>query len=127
MKKLFILSVFFLSYSYVNSQTIWTEETKLKGTIGQYEIVMTLGVPYGGGTPCFTLGEYYYSSKKKNIRLCSEDDEKIIERVGGKETGYFILKDWNKKIGQTVVGSWHSMDGKKSYPVVLKVIGKGEY
>ena len=127
MKKLFILSVFFLSHSYVNSQTIWTEETKLKGTIGQYEIAMTLGVPYGGGTPCFTIGEYYYSSKKKKIRLCSEDDEKIIERVGGNETGYFILKDWNKKIGQTVVGSWHSMDGKKSYPVALKVIGKGEY
>ena len=127
MKKLFILSVFFLSHSYVNSQTIWTEETKLKGTIGQYEIAMTLGVPYGGGTPCFTIGEYYYSSKKKKIRLCSEDDEKIIERVDGNATGYFILKDWNKKIGQTVVGSWHSMDGKKSYPVVLKVIGKGEY
>ena len=127
MKKLFILSVFFLSYSYVNSQTIWTDETKLKGTIGQYKIVMTLAVPYGGATSCFTIGEYYYSSKKKNIDLCSEDDEKIIERVDGNETGYFILGDWNKKIGQPVVGSWHTMDGRKSYPVNLKVIGKGKY
>ena len=111
----------------MNSQTIWTDETKLKGTIGQYEIVMTLAVPYGGATSCFTIGEYYYSSKKKNIDLCSEDDEKIIERVDGNATGYFILKDWNKKIGQTVVGSWHAMDGKTSYPVALKVIGKGKY
>lgn len=127
MRKIFILSVFFLSYSYANAQTIWTDETKLKGTIGDYNIVMTLAVPYGGATPCFTIGKYYYASQKKDIDLCSEDDEKIIERVDGKETGYFILKDWNKKIGQTIVGSWHTMDGKKSLPVTLKVIGKGEY
>jgi hypothetical protein len=126
MKKLFIFTVFFLTFGYVNAQTIWINETKLKGTIGKYEIVMTLAVPYGGATHCFTIGEYYYSSKKKNINLCSEDDEKIIERVDGKETGYFILKDWDKKIRQTVVGSWHTMDGKKSYPVTLKVIGKGK-
>ena len=123
MKKTIIMLVFFLSFSQLNAQTIWTDETKLKGTIGEYEIVMTLAIPYGGATSCFTIGEYYYSSKKKNIDLCSEDDEKIIERVDGKETGYFILKDWNQKIGQTVVGSWHTMDGKKSYPVALKVIG----
>ncbi len=127
MKKLFILSAILLSFGFVNAQTIWTSETKLKGTIGKYEIVMTLAVPYGGATPYFIVGEYYYSSKKKNIDLCSEDDEKIIERVDGNETGYFILGDWNKKIGQPVVGSWHTMDGRKSYPVNLKVIGKGKY
>jgi hypothetical protein len=127
MKKLFILSAILLSFGFVNAQTIWTSETKLKGTIGKYEIVMTLAVPYGGATPYFIVGEYYYSSKKKNIDLCSEDDEKIIERVDGNETGYFILGDWDKKIGQPVVGSWHTMDGKKSYPVTLKVIGKGKY
>jgi hypothetical protein len=127
MKKLFISSAILLSFGFVNAQTIWTSETKLKGTIGTYEIVMTLAVPYGGGSTCLTIGEYYYSSKKKNIDLCSEDDEKIIERVDGNETGYFILGDWDKKIGQPVVGTWHSMDGKKSYSVNLKVIGKGKY
>ncbi len=127
MKKLFILSAILLSFGFVNAQTIWISETKLKGTIGKYEIVMTLAVPYGGATPCFTIGKYYFSSKKKTIDLCSGDDEKIIERVDGNETGYFILKDWDKKIGQTVVGSWHTMDGKKSYPVSLRVIGKGNY
>ena len=125
MKKLFILSAILLSYGFVNAQTIWISETKLKGTIGKYEIVMTLAVPYGGANQCFTIGEYYYSSKKKNIDLCSKDDEKIVERVNGKETGYFILGNWNKDIGQLVVGSWHTMDGKKSYLVSLRVIRKG--
>lgn len=127
MKNLFILSTILLSFGFANAQTIWTSETKFKGTIDKYEIVMTLAVPYGGASSCFTIGNYYYSSKKKNIDLCSEDDEKIIERVDGNETGYFILRDWDKKIGQTLVGSWHTMDGKKSYPVTLKVIGKGKY
>jgi hypothetical protein len=126
MKNLYISISFILSYNFTNAQTVWTDETKFKGTVGNYEIVMTLAVPYGGASTCFTIGEYYYSSKKKNINLCSEDDEKIIEQSDGKETGYFILKDWNKKIGQTVVGSWHTMDSTKSYPVTLKVIGKGQ-
>ena len=65
MKKLFILSAILLSFGFVNAQTIWISETKLKGTIGKYEIVMTLAVPYGGATPCFTIGKYYYSSKKR--------------------------------------------------------------
>jgi hypothetical protein len=126
MKNLLILLVFFLSFGFANAQTNWMDETKLKGTIGSYEIVMTLAVPFGGATTCFTIGKYYYSSTKKNIDLCSEDNEKIIERVDGNETGYFILKNWNKQIGQTVDGSWYTMDGRKSYPVSLKVIAKGE-
>ncbi|MFO0414555.1 MAG: hypothetical protein ACK50E_02800 [Bacteroidota bacterium] len=126
MKKLFILSAILLSSALTKAQTIWTSETKLKGFIGKYEIVMTLAIPYGGATSCFTIGEYYYLSKKKNIDLCSEDDERIVERVDGNETGYFILKNWNKKIGQTVIGTWHTMDGKKAFPVTLKVIGKGK-
>ena len=113
--------------SVAKSQTIWMNETNLKGTIGKYEIIMKLAIPYGGATPCFVIGEYYYLSKKKNIDLCSEDDEKIIEKVDGKETGYFIIKDWDKKIGQNVDGTWYTMDGKKSYPVTLKVISKGKY
>ena len=126
MKKLLILSTMLLNLEFYNSQTIWTNETKFEGTIGSYGIVMTLAIPYGGATQCFTTGEYYYSKVNKRIDLCSEDDEKIIERVEGNETGYFVLKDWNKEIGQTVVGSWYTIDGAKSYPVVLKVIGKGE-
>ena len=125
MKKLLILATISLAFGFANAQTIWTNETKLKGTIGKYEIVMTLAIPFGGGNSCFTVGEYYYLSKKKNIDLCSVDDEKIIEKVDGNETGYFILNDWEKKIGEAVVGIWYTMDGKKSYPVTLKVIGKG--
>ncbi len=127
MKKILFIATLFLTFSYANSQTIWMSETKLKGTIGKYEIVITLAVPNGGATPCFTIGKYFYVSKKKEIDLCSGDDGKIIESVDGKESGYFIINKWDKKIGQTVVGSWHTMDGRKSYPVNLKVIGKGKY
>ena len=127
MKKILFIATFLLTFSYANSQTIWMSETKLKGTIGKYEIVITLAVPYGGASSCFTIGKYFYVSKKKEIDLCSGDDEKIIESVDGKESGYFIINKWDKKIGQTVVGSWHTMDGRKSYPVNLKVISKGKY
>ena len=127
MKKIWFIATFLLTFSYANSQTIWMSETKLKGTIGKYEIVITLAVPYGGASSCFTIGKYFYVSKKKEIDLCSGDDEKIIESVDGKESGYFIINKWDKKIGQTVVGSWHTMDGRKSYPVNLKVISKGKY
>ncbi len=126
MKKTLFIATFLLTFSFVNSQTIWMDETKLKGTIGKYEIVMTLANPYGGATSCYTIGEYFYVSKKKKINLCSGEDEKIIENINGKDTGYFIINNWDKKVGQTVVGSWHTMDGKKSYPVTLKVIGKGK-
>ncbi len=116
------------TFGFANTQTIWTNETKLKGKIGTYEIEMTLAIPYGGANTCFTIGEYYYLSKKTTISLCSKDDERIIEYGDqGKETGYFILNDWEIEIGKSVVGTWHSMDGKKEYPVNLKVIGKGEY
>ncbi len=126
MKKLFILSIMLVSYSLVNAQTIWTSETKFKGTIGDIEIAMTLAVPLGGGSVCAIIGDYSYLSGKKNSSLCSEDGEIIIEEVDGNETGYFILNEWEKNIGQTLVGSWHTMDGLKSHPVNLKVIGKGE-
>jgi hypothetical protein len=127
MKKLLFVTLLTLTFSYANSQTIWMSETKLKGTIGKYEIVITLGVPYGGGSSCFVIGEYYYLSSKKKINLCAEDNRRIIETVKGKETGYFILNEWDKKVGQKVVGSWYTMDRRKSYPVNLKVISKGKY
>lgn len=127
MKNFILFVVVVLIIGSAHSQTIWTSETNLKGTIGKYEIVMTLAVPYGGATPCFTIGQYYYSSKKKYIDLCSEDDLKIVERVDGKETGYFIINDWDKKVGQTVTGTWYTMDHSKSYPVTLKVVSKGKY
>lgn len=128
MKNLFILASTLFCFGFAGGQIIWTSETKLKGTIGEYPIVMTLAIPLGGASTCLVIGEYCYASKKKNIDLCSEDEYKIIESVDGYETGYFILNnDWEKKIGTTIFGSWHSMDGKKSYPVNLKVTGKGEY
>jgi hypothetical protein len=132
MKKTLLLLLVSLASSMAESQTIWTNETKLKGFIGKSEVVMKLGVPYGGASQCFTIGEYYYVKMKKNIFLCSTNNdlgvEQIIETVNGKETGYFIFDDnWDKQPGQKVMGTWYTMDGRKSYNVALKVVGKGQY
>lgn len=88
---------------------------------------MTLAIPYGGASSCFVIGEYYYTSKKTKIDLCSDDEIRIKEEVDGKKTGFFVIKEWNKKIGQSVYGTWFTMDRKRSYPVTLKVVGKGQY
>ena len=109
-----------------DAQTVWTSKTKMRGTVGKYEIMMTLAIPYGGGSQCFTIGEYYYLSQKRKIDLCSSDDERIIETVNGKKTGYFVIPDWDKKVGQTVLGTWYSMDRTRIYPVRLKVLTKTE-
>ena len=124
MKKYILLSGLLLLSSLIKAQTFWTEQTKLKGTVGKYDIFMTLAIPVGGATPCFTIGEYHYTSTKKSIDLCSGEDERLIERVNNTATGYFVLDDWNKGVGQTVTGIWSSMDGRKKYPVRLKVIEK---
>lgn len=123
-----LLFIFFISLSgLVKAQTIWTEETRLKGSIGKYDIFMTLAVPYGGASSCMIIGKYHYASTKVPIDLCSEDDEIIIESYRDKQTGYFILGQWNKDVGQTVTGIWSSMDGRKKFPVKLRVVGKGRY
>jgi hypothetical protein len=127
MKKYICIAGLLALSSLVKAQTFWTEQTKLKGSVGKYDIFMTLAIPVGGATPCFTIGEYHYMSTKKTIDLCSGDDERLIERVNNKATGYFMLNDWNKRIGQTVTGIWSSMDGRKTHPVTLKVVGKGDY
>lgn len=127
MKKFIIVTSLVLISFLTKAQTIWTEETRLKGTIGKYDIFMTLAVPYGGATPCLVIGKYHYGNIKKYLDLCSEDEGVIVERVNNKETGYFLINDWNKSIGQTVTGLWLSMDGRKKFPVKLKVVSKGQY
>jgi len=127
MKKILIITCLLFFSSFAKAQTIWTEETKLKGTIGKYDIFMTLAVPYGGATGCLVIGKYHYGTNKKYIDLCSEEEGIIVERINNKETGYFLIYDWNKSVGQTVTGLWTSMDGRKQYAVKLKVVGKGQY
>ena len=84
------------------------------------------------GFPTETKEEFletiqFLTDNKKYIDLCSEEEGIIVERVNNKETGYFLIYDWNKNVGQTVTGLWTSMDGRKQYAVKLKVVGKGEY
>jgi hypothetical protein len=125
MKKLLFIILSFLFFNSINAQTFWTEQTMFSGFVGRYEIRMTLAIPVGGGNQCFTIGEYYYTSDKGKISLCSSDDGRIVESYKGKKTRYFVLNgDWNKRIGQTISGTWYSLTKNKSYPVVLKVTGK---
>lgn len=126
MKKIFFLTIFFLTAFFSKAQSlVWMNETKMKGKIGSDEVVITLAIPFGGATDFLTMGEYYYVGKNKKIDLCSTDEEKIYECVNGEETkNYFIFYDWDKKVGQTVTGTYYSWTNKKSYPFTLKVIGK---
>jgi hypothetical protein len=104
--------------------TVYLNTTKMEGAIGNNKIVMELSVPYGGASNCIFIGNYYYVKYNNPIHLCSVDGEKIMESVNGKETGYFIIKDWDKKIGETTNGKWYTIDGYKSYPVSLTIIAK---
>jgi hypothetical protein len=105
---------------------ILTNETVFSGFVGKYEIRMKLAVPYGGTTSCLSIGEYFYTKNKGKIDLCTDIDGRIVESVKGKESGYFILNEaWNKRVGQTISGTWYSMLNDNTYPVVLKVIAKG--
>ena len=126
MKKIFLIVVTIFCFQAANAQMMLTNETILSGFVGKYEIRMKLAVPYGGATSCLTLGEYYYMRNKGKIDLCDSGEGRIVESVKGKESGYFVLdSDWNKKIGQTISGTWYSLSNNKTFPVVLKVISKG--
>jgi len=119
---LLVLAILFSQKLY--AQCIWLNQTKMKGTIGKYPVVVTLAMPDHCFSDCATIGEYYYTSKNKKIDLCDSGGDRIVETADGRETGYFILNDWDKKVGQTVTGTWYTMSGDKSFPVTLKVISK---
>ena len=126
MKKIFLIVIAFFCLQASNAQIRLVDETIFSGFVGKYEIRMKLAIPYGGATGCFTVGEYYYMRDKGKIDLCSSSEDRIVESVKGKETGYFVLDtDWNKRVGETISGKWYSLLNTRSYPVVLKVISKG--
>lgn len=127
MRRLILITVSVFLIQVAKAQMILTNETIFSGFVGKYEIRMKLGVPYGGATSCFTLGEYYYTKNKGKIDLCGGSDGSIVESVNGKDVGYFVFNGpWNKNVGQTISGNWFSLVKNKSYPVVLKVIAKGK-
>jgi hypothetical protein len=128
MKKLFFITIAILFVNAIHAQMIWVNETIFSGFVGKYEIKMKLGVPYGGGSECLVIGEYYYMRDKGKIALRSTEEGRIVERDKGKASGYFILNgDWNKNVGQAITGYWYSLLNSRSYPVLLKVIAKGKY
>jgi hypothetical protein len=126
MKKLFFITIAILFVNAIHAQVTFSQQTSFSGFIGKYEIRMILAIQTGGMTSCFFVGEYYYKNNKDKMRLCADEEGRVIESINGKETGYFIFnEDWDKKVGQTLTGHWYSLlNGNRDYPVVLKVIGK---
>jgi len=109
----------------IYAQTQFTEY-KFQGTINNNPIIITFLEPdhfYN-----YFQGNYYYTKYKKKIEFRGVDGVfdghvKLTESVNGKNTGYFIFEnlDYSKN---KVVGKWYSMDGEKSYDVILTKTSK---
>ena len=96
-------------------------EYKFQGTINNNPIVITFLEPDHFFN--YFQGNYFYTKYNKKIEFRGEDGVfdghvKLTESVNGINTGYFIFEnlDYSKN---KVVGKWYSMDGKKSYDVIL--------
>jgi hypothetical protein len=68
-------------------------------------------------------GVYSYTKYNKRIEFNGEDGEfegkvKLIESVNGKNTGYFVFNDLDYTKNK-IIGKWYSMDGSKSFDVIL--------
>jgi len=68
-------------------------------------------------------GYYFYTKYNKKIEFRGEDGVfegmvKLTESVNGKNTGYFVFYDLDYS-KRKLTGKWYTMDGRKSYTVVL--------
>jgi hypothetical protein len=94
-----------------------------KGKIGKYPIIMELvqGDSF--------YGDYFYLSKNKKITLSTDDNVnnkgKVIlyEKVNNVKTGFFVFNTINFDKA-SLRGKWYSIDGSKSYDVVLYQINR---
>lgn len=119
MRTLILILLAFVSLN-TSAQVVWFNKTKLKGKIGDQNIVMVLAIPYGGNTACVVVGEFYYVGKNKDypFDLCSSYNE----RIESENNGFFLIDEWCKEKGQSVSGTWTSKDGTVTKPVKLKVV-----
>ena len=128
MKKISLLLGFCILYflpGRLSAQTLY-ESYIFKGTIGAKSIVLTFLVSdhfYN-----YDQGSYYYTKQKKKIgfrgpdfsEIGADSTQKMIETVNGKKTGYFVFTNLDVMSPKKIIGKWYSMDGKTSFPVVLK-------
>ena len=136
MKKVLATLILFLTVFLSNrlSAQVTFETYKYSGTIGGNAVFMTFYANECAG--CSVNGDYYYIKYNKKIEFRSTYNSlKIIESVNGKDTGYFIFKG-NYQAGKynpdadggpaaydfpdKLIGKWYTMNGTKSYDVVLK-------
>ena len=132
MKRTVVLLVLFLSIlvsNTISAQTLY-DTYKFTGTIGDAAIVLNFRIP--GNMYNWDQGDYYYVQFKKTIEFAgteqkagSNEPQKLIERTNGIATGYFIFDSPDYFLMEIITqnkiltGKWYSMDGKKSFKVVL--------
>lgn len=114
--KLFFSLAFMLFLTCCYSQKAY-ETATYKGKVGKYKIIME--IVHGDNF----YGDYFYLSKNKKISFSAEEtiqNGKIIlyEKVNDVKTGFFVFKsiDFEKN---SLSGKWFSIDGSKSYDVIL--------
>ena len=119
MKKTILIIITILSFTITYSQKAY-ELTTYKGSIGKYKIVMEIV------QDDYFSGDYFYLTQNKKINFSSEEivgNGKVIlyEMVNNIKTGFFVFKniDFKKNI---LKGQWFSIDGSKSYKVILNKI-----
>ncbi len=121
-KNAFYIIILVLIFSFTYVQKAYLSVT-YKGKIGKYPIVMELveGDSF--------YGDYFYLSKNKKIKLSTDENVynkgKVIlyEKVNNVKTGFFVFNTINFDKA-SLRGKWHSMDGSKSYDVVLYQINR---
>ncbi len=121
-KKTFYIIILVMIFGFSYAQKAYISAT-YKGKIGKYAIVMELfqGDSY--------YGDYFYLSKNKKIKLSTDENinnrGKVIlyEKVNNVKTGFFVFNTINFDKA-SLRGKWYSMDGSKSYDVVLYQINR---
>lgn len=121
-KNAFYIIILVMIFGFTFAQKAYLSVT-YKGKIGKYPIVMELveGDSF--------YGDYFYLSKNKKIKLSTDENVnnngKVIlyEKVNNVKTGFFVFSiiNFDKAI---LRGKWYSMDGSKSYDVVLYRINR---
>jgi len=99
-------------------------EYEYTGTIGNNSVKVTfleLEQMYN-----WLQGYFLYTKYNKKIEFRGEEGvfdgkEKLTESVDGKNTGYFIFYDLDYSKTK-ITGKWYTMDGSKSYDVVLNKV-----
>ncbi len=123
MKKIFTITALAICLFISKSAIAQTGAVPYKytGTIGNNAVIVTfleLDQWYDR-----VQGYYVYTKDNKNIEFRGEEmdfegEQKLTESKNGQNTGYFIFYDLDYSKTK-ITGKWFTMDGEKSYDVLL--------